>query len=115
MSMDHPLGDLEAKLLRAMWYVEVECGRQRSVVTLRHAIMPMNKWSAEVERALCNDGTEHEMVAEYYRALCSLVTQTPYADGRGNLRSLPVQDIRIAGSLTRVNGLYRVDATTNSS
>ncbi len=84
MSMDHPLGDLEAKLLRAMWSVEVECGRQRSVVTLRYAIMPMNKWSAEVERALCNDGTEHEMVAEYYRAICSLVTQTPYADGRGD-------------------------------
>jgi hypothetical protein len=84
MSIDQPLGELEAKLLRAMWSVDSECGRQKSVVTLRYAILPMNKWDAEVERALCTDGTEHGMVAEYYRTLCNLVTQTPYADGRGN-------------------------------
>ena len=67
-----------------MWSVETECGRQKSVVTLRYALLALNRWDSEVERALCNDGTEHELVADHYRALCELVKRTPFAEGRGN-------------------------------
>lgn len=87
MSIDHPISDLETRILQAMWSVESECGRQKSVVTLRYAILPINKWDKEVELALCNDGTENEIVAAYYRALCNLVTRTTYAEGRGNFEA----------------------------
>jgi hypothetical protein len=74
MSIDHPIGELESRILRAMWSVESECGRRKSVVTLRYAILPMNRW-------------DEEMVAAYYRALCNLVTQTTHADGRGDFET----------------------------
>jgi hypothetical protein len=39
MSIDHPISELEARILRAMWSVETECGRGKSVVTLRYAML----------------------------------------------------------------------------
>jgi hypothetical protein len=83
-NIDRQLSEIEARVLRAMWTVQSECGRQKSVVTLRYALLTLNKWDLEMEYALCNDGVEHQVVAEHYLALCKLVTNSPFARGRGN-------------------------------
>src|SRR5688572_13022782 len=79
------LTEVERLVLYAMHMVKCECGaKQKSVVTLRYALLWTATWSDGIEIALCNRGNEEPLVAEYYKALCRLVRETPFADGIGS-------------------------------
>ena len=77
------LTETDLLLLRA----QTECSSQKSVVTLRYALLWSGRWNEDIEYALCNRGDEEPLVAEYYRGLCRLACETPFADGAGDLSS----------------------------
>ena len=80
------LTDTQRRVLNAMFRVRTESGARKSVVVLRYALLELNCWDDDVESALCNDGMEHPEVAGHYAALRTLVNDTPFADGAGDLR-----------------------------
>ncbi len=78
------LTETDLLLLRALQRVCTEGRRQRSVVTLRYALLWTRIWNDAIEDALCNGGDEEPLVDEYYKSLCKLVRDTPYAEGAGD-------------------------------
>ena len=84
--MHSPLTEIQLRVLNAMFRVRGESTARKSVVILRYALLELNCWDDEVESALCNGGVEHPEVARHYRALQSLVHDTPFAKGAGDLR-----------------------------
>lgn len=81
------LTPVETGLLRAIARVSAECTSRKSVVVLRYALLELNCWDIDVETTLCDSGLDHPIVAEIYQALCRLALETPFVDGKGDLRS----------------------------